>query len=131
LIVYIAGTILVLMRWRNHPRPSKMALAGLLVLIFNTVVMSFVREWILDQYYSGHWSSYAGALGILGIVRYAIIAAGIALLLFAVYTSRLPQAARRAERVRDMDFPFAEPKLPLREAIPVQDRETAIRDRKE
>jgi hypothetical protein len=131
LIAYIAGMILVISRWRNHPRPSKLAFFGLATLFLNVVVMELIYRLGFEHLTRNRgWNPFT-VIWIENFVRCAVTAVGILLLLFAVYTSRLPQAARRAERVRDMDFPFDRPSRPFPKAVPVEERESAIRERKE
>jgi hypothetical protein len=131
--VLIGGIIFIGLRWRRHPVPSKFTLFGLLVLIFNLTIWPIVGHWIWDQQYERGGSGSDAALvhGAVTFVSYGFWATGIALLLFAVYSSRLPHAARRAERVRHLDFPFDQPKRPQPAAIPVEERESAIRERKD
>jgi hypothetical protein len=132
-VVLIGGIIFIVVRWRRHPVPSKLSLFALLVLIFNLTIWPIVRYWIWSQQYEagGTSSDAALVLGALTFVSYGFWAAGITLLLLAVYSSRLPQAARRAERVRDLEFPFDRPNRPSPDAVPVEARDTAIRERKD
>ncbi|HLW68243.1 MAG TPA: hypothetical protein VKS79_23200 [Gemmataceae bacterium] len=130
LTVYIVGIVLVAVNWRTHPRPSRLAFLGIIALIFNALIVTLVIRWV--SYYEAHSLAWNTRIGYMfwSIVRCAISAVGLCLILFAVYTARLPQAARRAERVRDFDFPFDQPPRRLPEAVPVDDPDTSIRERK-
>jgi len=131
LIAYIAGMVLVLSRWRNHPRPSKFAFFGLATLFLNVVAMELIYRLGFEHLTLNRGWNLFTVIWIENFVRSAVTAVGILLLLFAVYTSRLPQAARRAERVRDLEFPFDVPKRPMPAPVPIEEMDLSIRERKE
>jgi hypothetical protein len=104
-----------------------------MMLIFDALVMTIAARWFVTHETDRGWqvpqSRYIYEA--IEFARAVILAAGIAFLLFAVYSSRLPAAARRAERVRALDFPFDRPRQPLPEAVPVDEPDVSIRERKE
>ena len=131
-LVCIGGMILIIRRWRDHPRPSKYAFVGLSALLINPLITPVIYRSLFQLLFRMGWRpSLDFIMWSADFVQYTITAVGIVLLLIAVYTARLPHAARRAERVRDMDFPFDEPKRPLPRPAPVIDPDMKIRERKE
>jgi hypothetical protein len=133
-IAYLLAIILIVTHWRNHPRPTRLAAWGLMALALDIPVLSLFNRWLDYKRYSESWSTtqFGYMVWSVTFARCLFLAIGIALLLFAVYSSRLPAAARRAERVRDLDFPFEQPKRPSAPAAPVEVAPNAgIRERKE
>jgi hypothetical protein len=132
-IAYLLAFILIVNHWRNHPKPTRLAAWGLMALACDIPVLSLFNRWLDYKRYSDGWGAtqFGYMIWSVTFARCLFLAIGIALLLFAVYTARLPPAARRAGRVRDMDFPFDRPARPLPDRVPVEDNESAIREQKE
>jgi hypothetical protein len=134
LLFCIVGVILVALRWRDHPGPSRLALIALIVLLFNAVVMPFASSWlansILEQGFTV--ARLSASLKVIAVVRNLLLAIGLGLLLLAVYIGRSAVYQSRAERVRDQDFPFDRPRRYPEEVLPANDApDTSIRERKE
>jgi hypothetical protein len=106
----------------------------MIALIFNTLVMSLVSRWMAQLEYQQSWnrSQADNIFTALAIVRYAITAGGIALILFAVYSARSGPPVRRTEPMRDRDFPFDRPRRPVSDVLPAGEApDRGFRERKE
>jgi len=133
LVVFVIGFVMVLSNYRRYPRPSLLALLGLIALLFNSLIMALVSRSIIQNQAAQGWSAAQVGyyLSSLGFVRYAMSAIGIGLLLFAVYSARYSPPVRRAERVRDRDFPFDCPGRAAADVLPTSNvPDTGIREQK-
>lgn len=91
-LVLVAGIVLALVRWSEHPSVSMLALAGLgLVLVssvLGTMLGTSLPVLMLDE---GASTSEIGAtMGTLGLVRSLFAAAGWGLILGAIFSGRRP-----------------------------------------
>jgi len=133
-MVYIGGIIFVAKRYRAHRRPSLLAMLALVILILTALVAPLAGRLVIHRQIRGGWndSQTETMLSVVGFVGYTFTAAALALLLFAVYSARSPLSMRRAERVRDQDFPFDRPKRYPDDILPATEApDTSIRERKE
>ena len=54
LLVFVAGVALAVRKWRQHPMPARLSLAGLVVLLLYLLVMPTVHiglvNWVLNMF---------------------------------------------------------------------------------
>jgi len=96
-LVWLGGAILALVRWRQHPRVSLLALAGLGVLFVDSLagvaLNAALPMMITSRVVLGGYGRVGAVLGVCNIVSTVVAAAGYGLLLAAVFSPRVPQPA--------------------------------------
>ncbi len=92
-LVWLAGLILCIIRWRKAPRASLFALIGLVILFFERF-FNFVGSALIVSNYRGISPNSIGwAYFILAFFSSLLSAAGFALLILAIWVQR-PEAAK-------------------------------------
>jgi D-alanyl-lipoteichoic acid acyltransferase DltB (MBOAT superfamily) len=89
LLAYAVALIIVIMRWREAPRASLLALCGILFGLFLLVVMPFLFTWVPRRLNAGssmtEISRIYTVLGIAGSIAHAI---SFGFLFMAIYAGR-------------------------------------------
>lgn len=96
-LVWLGGAVLALVRWRQHPRVSLLAVIGLGVLSVNSLVSTVLNSalplMVASRGLRGSFPRAANALGVCNILLAVIAAIGYGLVLTAVFSGRAPQPA--------------------------------------
>ena len=90
ILVALVGCLLVMIRWRRHPRASALALVALLIYLFNSFLFPIVYA-VLPALLTGRafsTSSYTILYRGLAFFHYLVEAVALALLLAAVFAGR-------------------------------------------
>ncbi len=92
LLAYAVALIIVIMRWREAPRASTLALCGLLFGLFLLVVMPFLYTWVPRRLTAGSSSpgEIQGIYTIINIAGSIGRAISFGLLFMAIYAGRRP-----------------------------------------
>lgn len=90
LLVYLFGMILCAARWRRAPRAAMLALIGIGIMLFTTLLFSFANAYLLaNQFSSGRPVARIGQiLAFMSLGASILRAAGFALVLAAVFAQR-------------------------------------------
>jgi hypothetical protein len=90
LVVWAIGAVLALARWRAHPRVSLLALAGLTLLMLESLIDVFLGAWLPVRLHAMGWpmQRIGGALFVQGVVQALFKVLGWTFLLGAVFAGR-------------------------------------------
>jgi hypothetical protein len=91
-LVYLGGFAVALIGREKHPKVSLMIILAMVILLFNSWVMTGIQLWLPH-----YWISNANSPGelrtlmeVVGVIRNLLTATGLGLLLLAVFTGRSP-----------------------------------------
>lgn len=90
LIAYAVGLVLALINWGRQPKASLLLCLGAAVLLLVSVGMPFAQSAVIDANRSSPGSGISGMLNTVAMVGNVLRAAGIGLILAAVYAGRQP-----------------------------------------
>ncbi|MFL5340877.1 MAG: hypothetical protein ACJ8F7_12085 [Gemmataceae bacterium] len=96
--VCLVGAILAILRWPRHPQASGFALGGFGVLALNGLILGATTMWLTQAWPASGWSSaqYGLYLSIIGTLRAVFSAAGLALLVVAIFIGRASARPRES-----------------------------------
>jgi ABC-type Fe3+ transport system permease subunit len=89
LLTLLICLVIVLARWKRHPRVSFIAALGLFLIILHSLVFSVAYVWLPRQFEGGStdMNSFYGIMALTSSVTFAI---AFAVLLIAVFIDRKP-----------------------------------------
>lgn len=98
LIIYVAGALLSLSRWRQYPTASRLAFLAFIGFLFR-VLLGVVRNWLTLQHGKAGWSTMAHVrnMGIINTIDIVVGVIGWILLLIAFYKRTDPPMFHGAE----------------------------------
>ncbi|MEZ0389578.1 MAG: hypothetical protein ACAI34_21040 [Verrucomicrobium sp.] len=90
LLAYAAALIILIVRWRQAPRASMLALCGVLFGLFLMVLMPLLYAWLPRRHVSGggstaEMSTMVGIVSIAGSIAHAV---AFGFLFLAIYADR-------------------------------------------
>ena len=88
LITYVVGMVLAARYWRRAPRPAMFAMSGLALLLLATVVGSAVQAFLLANTPPAGMAGVGTRLQLFGFAFTLLRAAGMGLVVAAVFTAR-------------------------------------------
>jgi len=90
ILVALVGSLLVVLRWRRHPRASALALVAFLIYLFTSILFPIVYAVLPALLIERAWStsSYSILYRGLAFFHYLVEAVALALLLAAVFAGR-------------------------------------------
>jgi hypothetical protein len=90
MLAYATALVIVIVRWRQAPRASLLALCGVLFGLFLLVVMPLLQAWLIRKYSVGgrspsEMSMMFSVLGLGGSIAHAV---AFGFLILAIYADR-------------------------------------------
>ena len=89
LLAIVACLIAAFIRWKRHPRPSLMVVAGLFLLLAVTIIFAFIYAFV-PNWLSGGEFKLQTIVMIISFIYNSLWAVALALLLAAIFTDRKP-----------------------------------------
>ena len=90
LLTLLICLVVVLTRWKRHPRVSLIAAVGLVLLILHSLVFAVADVWLPRWFINPGYVSVETFYAIFGLVTSATLAIAFAVLLIAVFIDRKP-----------------------------------------
>ena len=89
LLVYGVGCCLAAVRWQQHPKVSRLCLAGFGCLILGLFITTGMNLWMVNALAESGWAGKVSlVIGLVSLVRFACEALGWGFLMFALFSGR-------------------------------------------
>lgn len=94
MLVFLAGIVFAIARWKRHPKVSALTVAGLVVFQFQSLAFSSVYYFLPRLATRGWtWAAIDNLFIVLDVCHDIFFSGAIALLAAAVFIGRSPKAA--------------------------------------
>lgn len=96
LVVYLVGFIAAVVKYRQGPKPALLVMVALVILVLNILVMTILQAMLPHLLFNppNRFNDLAFWYVLLGVIRSLIGATALSLLLWAVFSDRLPRRRR-------------------------------------